>query len=186
MGTAELFLLSAGLAADAFSAAVCKGLGMKKINLAYAAVTAVFFGAFQAIMPIIGYMLGKSFESRITLVSNWAALILLGFIGGKMIFESFRGCADEQISSAHLDIRELFMLAVATSIDALAVGILFVTEESNLALSVSVIGAVTFFMSFAGVVVGSRFGSKYGNKAEAVGGIVLILIGLKIFFESGV
>lgn len=185
MDLTELILLSAGLAMDAFSVSVCKGLSMKKINYLGGAVTALFFGAFQAIMPLIGYFLGSRFERYITSFSHWVAFILLGFIGGKMVFEAIHEDDENETESAYrLDIKELFVLAVATSIDALAVGIVFATEKANVALSVTMIGVITFVLSFIGVIIGNKFGSKYEKKAEIAGGAVLILIGLKILLEG--
>lgn len=185
MGISELILLSAGLAMDAFSVAVCRGLRMRKINYADALLTALFFGAFQAMMPLAGYILGNRFESYIASFSHLIALILLGFIGGKMLFEAIHeGCTEESCTAYKLEIKELFILAIATSIDALAVGIVFATEKVNLSLSLSMIGVITFILSLMGVAIGSRFGRRFENKAEAAGGIVLIIIGLKIFLEG--
>lgn len=185
MGIAELLLLSLGLAMDAFSVSVCKGLSMKKINYRGAAVTALFFGVFQAIMPLIGYFLGSRFEKFISSYSHWIAFILLGFIGGKMIIEVLKGGdEDGDVSEYKLDIKELSVLAVATSIDALAVGVIFAAQKTNLLLSVSVIGGITFLICLAGVIIGNRFGSKYEKKAELAGGIVLVLIGVKLLLDG--
>lgn len=185
MGIAELLLLSVSLATDAFSVSVCKGLSMKKINYQGAFITALYFGVFQAVMPLIGYFLGSRFESYITSFSHWIAFILLGFIGGQMIYEALHDEEDKSEQSGYkLDLNELFVLAFATSIDALAVGIVFATEGANLPLSITLIGVITFVLSFAGVFIGNKFGSKYEKKAETAGGIVLILIGLKILLEG--
>lgn len=185
MGIAELLLLSLGLAMDAFSVSVCKGLSMKKIDYKGAAVTALFFGAFQGLMPLIGYFLGSRFERFISTYSHWIAFILLGFIGGKMIFEVLKGGNDdESVSEYKLDIKELFILAIATSIDALAVGVIFAAEKTNLLLSVSVIGGITFAVCLMGVIIGNRFGSRYEKKAELAGGIVLVLIGVKLLIDG--
>lgn len=185
MGIAELLLLSVSLAMDAFSVSVCKGLSMKKINYRGAFVTALYFGVFQAVMPLIGYFLGSRFESYITSFSHWIAFILLGFIGGKMIFEALHDKEDKADETGYkLDLKELFVLAVATSIDALAVGIVFAAEEANLTLSIILIGVITFALSFAGVFIGNKFGSKYEKKAEIAGGIVLVLIGAKLLLEG--
>ncbi len=185
MSIAELILLSLGLAMDAFSVSVCKGLSMKKIDYRGAAVIALFFGAFQAIMPLIGYFLGSRFERFISAYSHWIAFILLGFIGGKMIFEVIKGGNDEgAVSEYRLDIKELCILAVATSIDALAVGVIFAAQKTNLLMSVSVIGGITFAVCLIGVIIGNRFGSKYEKKAELAGGIVLVLIGVKLLVDG--
>lgn len=184
MSLLEIILLSVGLAMDAFSVAVCKGLSMKKIDYKGGAVTALFFGGFQALMPIIGYFLGNRFESYINAFSHWVGFVLLGFIGGKMIFEVFHSQDEENANEYHLDIKELFVLAIATSIDALAVGIVFAAEKTNLILSVSMIGIITFILSFAGIIIGNKFGSKHEKKAELAGGTVLILIGLKILLQG--
>ncbi len=183
MGITELILLSLGLAMDAFSVSVCKGLSMKKINYFGGLITALFFGVFQALMPLIGYLLGSRFADYISSFSHWVAFVLLGFIGGKMIYEATH---DEQSTEVvyKLNIKELFLLAIATSIDALAVGIVFATEKVNLAFSVSMIGVITFALSFVGVIIGNKFGSKYESKAEIAGGLVLIAIGGKILLEG--
>lgn len=183
MGITELVLLSVGLAMDAFSVSVCKGLSMRKLSVKGGLITALFFGVFQAVMPLIGYFLGSRFAEYITSVSHWVAFILLGIIGGKMIYEAFHE-DDSSNGEYRLDIGELFLLAIATSIDALAVGIVFAAEEVNLIFSVSMIGVITFGISFAGVIVGNRFGSRYEAKAEAAGGIILIIIGIKLLLEG--
>lgn len=185
MGIAELLLLSLGLAMDAFSVSVCKGLSMKKIDYKGAAVTALFFGVFQGIMPLIGYFLGSRFEKFISTYSHWIAFILLGFIGGKMIFEVIKGGDEEgAVAEYKLDIKELFILAIATSIDALAVGVIFAAQKTNLLMSVSVIAGITFAVCLIGVIIGNRFGSKYEKKAELAGGVVLILIGVKLLIDK--
>ncbi len=183
MGITELVLLSVGLAMDAFSVSVCKGLSMRKLSVKGGLITALFFGVFQAVMPLIGYFLGSRFAEYITSVSHWVAFILLGIIGGKMIYEAFHE-DDSSDSEYRLDIGELFLLAIATSIDALAVGIVFAAAEVNLIFSVSMIGVITFGISFAGVIVGNRFGSRYETKAEVAGGIILIIIGIKLLLEG--
>lgn len=185
MGILELILLSVGLAMDAFSVSICKGLNMKKLSLKNGAVIALFFGIFQAGMPLIGYFLGSRFAKFIASFSHWVAFILLAVIGGKMVFEAVRGSDDEDESGEFsLKIGELFVLAVATSIDALAVGIVFVAAEVNLVLSVSMIGIITFLISFAGVIIGHKFGSRFEKKAEIAGGVILILIGLKLLLDG--
>lgn len=185
MGITELILLALGLAMDAFSVSVCKGLSMKKIDYKGAFVTALFFGVFQAGMPLIGYFLGIRFEQFISTYSHWIAFILLGFIGGKMIYEVFKGSDDnEEITEYKLDIKELIILAIATSIDALAVGIIFTAQKTSLLFSVGVIGIITFIMCLIGVAIGNRFGSKYEKKAEFAGGVILILIGVKLLLDG--
>lgn len=185
MGIAELILLATGLSMDAFSVAVCKGLSMKKLSFSGGFVTALFFGVFQAIMPLAGYFLGSRFASYITSLSHWIAFILLGIIGGKMILEAVHDNDDIPTDKEYqLKIGELFVLAVATSIDALAVGIVFAAAEVKLIFSVSIIGIITFALSFIGVIVGNKFGSRYEKKAEIAGGIILILIGVKLLLEG--
>lgn len=180
MGITEIVLLGLGLSMDAFSVSVCKGLSMKKTDCKGALVTALFFGIFQAGMPIIGYFLGSRFESFISTYSHWIAFILLGFIGGKMIFEVLNGEDGENPAEYRLDLKELSVLAVATSIDALAVGILFTAQQTSIALSVGIIGIITFALCLIGAAAGNRFGSKCGKKAQITGGAVLVLIGIKL------
>ncbi len=185
MGIAELLLLSLGLAMDAFSVSVCKGLSMKKLNMKGGVITALFFGVFQGIMPVIGYFLGSRFEKIISSYSHWISFGLLAFIGGKMILEACKHDENEENDKEYkLDLKELFILAIATSIDALAVGIVFAAEKTNLIFSVSVIGIITFILSLLGVFIGHKFGSKYEKKAEFAGGTVLVLIGVKLLLEG--
>ena len=181
----EIVLFGIGLAMDAFAVSVCKGLGMRQINYRHAFVIALFFGGFQALMPFAGFWLGKSFESYITQIDHWIAFLLLGYIGIKMIREAFEKDDDCCGCEEHLNIKELFVLAVATSIDALAVGITFsFYKDTNIYKNISVIGIVTFIISFAGVMIGNKFGSKYKNKAEAAGGIILVLLGARILLDG--
>ncbi|MEG2929027.1 MAG: manganese efflux pump MntP family protein [Oscillospiraceae bacterium] len=184
MGVAELVFIAVGLSMDAFAVAVCKGLNMTKPSYKNCFLIAVFFGGFQGLMPFIGWVLGTQFESYITAFDHWVAFVLLLIIGGKMIYESrqkeeCRGeCADI------LSIKELFILAIATSIDALAVGITFaLLPDTDIVLSVVLIGVVTFALSFIGVIIGNKFGSRYEKKAELAGGIILVAIGVKILTE---
>ena len=182
MGFIELFLIAIGLSADAFAVAVCKGLNMKKINGKIAVIIGLFFGGFQALMPLIGWVLGKQFEQYIVSFDHWVAFVLLAFIGGKMIKESFESeceCCARELP----DLKELFVLAIATSIDALAVGITFAFLSVNIVEAVSLIGLTTFILSVVGVFIGAKFGAKYKNKAELAGGVILVLIGLKILLE---
>ena len=180
MGILELFLIGIGLSMDAFAVAVCKGLGMRRINKGQAAVVALFFGSFQALMPLIGWTLGRQFAVYIIRVDHWISFLLLTYLGGKMVWEALRG---EESVSSRFDLRELFLLAVATSIDALAVGITFAFLRVEILSAIAVIGCTTFVLSLLGVVVGNRFGSRYQQRAEITGGAILILIGLKILLE---
>ena len=186
VGFVELLLVGVGLSMDAFAVSVCKGLCMKRLNMRQALVIALFFGGFQALMPLIGWALGTQFEQFITPVDHWIAFGLLLIIGAKMLWDSFHGDDDEQLSCAvdgRLDLRELTMMAVATSIDALAVGITFAFLRVDIVASVVVIGVTTVALSLVGVAVGHRFGARYEKTATIAGGVVLILIGLKILLE---
>jgi putative Mn2+ efflux pump MntP len=157
---------------------------MRRINKAYTALIGLFFGAFQAGMPLIGWLLGKQFERYIVSVDHWIAFGLLAFLGIRMIIEAVKeDDEDESENSDKLDLKELTLLAVATSIDALAVGITFAFLKVNILLSVSVIGVTTFTLSVIGVIIGSKFGSKFKSKAEIAGGIILVAIGAKILLE---
>ena len=181
MGLLELFILAVGLSMDAFAVSVCKGLAMPKITVKKAAVVGIWFGGFQALMPALEYLLGSQFKDSITAIDHWIAFILLGIIGGNMIREACSGECENESDS--LDIKTMFLLAVATSIDALAVGITFAFLKVNIAAAVSFIGITTFIISAAGVKIGNIFGTKYKSKAELAGGIILILLGLKILLE---
>lgn len=183
MGIAEIFLIGIGLSMDAFAVAVCRGLKMQKLNVKHTAVIALFFGGFQALMPLIGWFLGKQFEKYITAVDHWIAFALLAFIGGKMIYDSFKKDDDDQGEKDVFNLKEIFVMAVATSIDALAVGITFAFLSVNIWSSISIIGVTTFVLSAVGVLIGHKFGAKYKNKAELAGGVILVLIGLKILLE---
>lgn len=180
MGTIELILLSVGLAMDAFAVAICKGLNMRKMNYKNALILALFFGGFQALMPAIGYLLGKQFEKYITSIDHWIAFILLSIIGIQMIAESFKKDEEKEEDADKLNLKEYFMLAIATSIDALAVGISLAFLSVSLVKSVSFIGIITFVISFFGVFIGNKFGARFKSKAEFAGGAILILIALKI------
>lgn len=181
----ELLLMGVGLAMDAFAVSVCKGLAMRKVNKKQAFIIALFFGGFQALMPFIGWALGIQFERYITSIDHWIVFVLLGFIGGKMIVEAVKPEEDEEIEQMDppLDIKQLTILAVATSIDALAVGITFAFLNYPIVEAITIIGVITFIICIAGVYVGNFFGSKYKNKAELAGGLILILIGLKILLS---
>ena len=181
----ELILIAVGLAMDAFAVAVCRGLKMKKLNYAHGTVIALFFGGFQALMPAIGWFLGFKFKSYIESVDHWIAFVLLAFIGGKMIYESLKKDEDDSSCSCveRLDLKELTVMAVATSIDTLAVDIMFATLGVNIIPSASLIGIITFAISFVGVIIGHVFGAKLKNKAEFAGGAILVIIGIKILLE---
>lgn len=181
MGTLELLLLSVGLAMDAFAVSVCKGISMKKMSWKKAIIIGLYFGIFQALMPTIGYFLGSAFESFITSIDHWIAFILLGFIGANMIKEAFS--KEKESTNDDVSFKEMIVLAIATSIDALAVGITFAFFNVNLILAVSLIGIITFALSVIGTKVGNRFGDKYEKKAQLAGGIILILLGFKILLE---
>ena len=185
MGFIELFLIGVGLAMDAFAVSICKGLNMRKMNYRQATVIALFFGGFQAFMPFLGWSLGRHFEHYIVSIDHWIAFILLAIIGGNMIKEALGDEEDVECGDCHdkLDLKELLMLAIATSIDALAVGITFAFLRVNIVPAITIIGVTTFIISFAGVHIGHHFGSKYEKKAELAGGIILICIGLKILLE---
>ncbi len=181
-----LFLIGVGLAMDAFAVSVCKGLAMRKVNPRQAVVIGTFFGGFQALMPLIGWLLGNRFEKYIKGIDHWIAFILLGIIGGKMLVEALKEDDEEEevkCNDGHLDIKEMFILAIATSIDALAVGITFAFLDYPVAEAVTIIGVTTFIISVAGVYIGNFFGSRYKKRAEIVGGIILVLIGCKILLE---
>ena len=181
----DLVLIAVGLSMDAFAVSLCKGLGMRRINYAHALSIALAFGVFQGVMPLIGWLLGTQFEAYITPVDHWVAFALLGYIGGKMLWDALREPAHAQACPAdsRLDVRELLVLALATSIDALAVGITFAFLGVDIVSSALLIACITFSLSFAGVVVGNRFGNRFERKAQVAGGVVLILIGLKILLE---
>jgi putative Mn2+ efflux pump MntP len=178
----ELFLMGVGLAMDAFAVSICKGLGMGKVNKKQVAIIGLFFGGFQALMPFIGWLLGSRFEQYITNIDHWVAFVLLAFIGGKMIVEALGAKEEDTVEEydAPLKIKELFVLAVATSIDALAVGITFAFLKYPIIEAITIIGITTFIISVAGVYVGNFFGSKYKSKAELAGGSILVLLGLRI------
>ena len=181
MGITELFLIGVGLSMDAFAVSVCKGLSMPRMRWKQGTVTALFFGGFQALMPLAGWALGKQFEQYITRIDHWIAFLLLGWIGGKMIWDSFH--PEEEACKAGFDWKELLVLAVATSIDALAVGITFAFLQVSILPAVALIGCTTFAISLAGVWIGHRFGGRLKDKAALAGGIILCLIGLKILLE---
>jgi len=176
----ELFAIALGLSMDAFAVAITKGLCLRRMQYKYALITGLYFGGFQALMPLIGYFLGKQFEDYLTSVDHWIIFALLALIGINMILESRK---DEKEKCDTLNFKDMTILSLATSIDALAVGITFAFLHASIFTSIVVIGSTTFLLSFFGVVIGGVFGSKYKSKAEITGGIVLILIGAKILLE---
>ena len=180
---AEDNLIGIGLSMDAFAVAICKGLGMERINKRDTLLLALFFGGFQALMPLTGYLLGSRFASYIERWDHWIAFVLLAFIGGNMIRESREQEEEEIEHGGSIRYRELFTLAVATSIDALAVGVSFAFLGVRIAPAVTLIGCTTFVLTLVGVWVGNLFGSRYKSRAELTGGIILILIGVKILLE---
>ncbi|MBQ6999142.1 MAG: manganese efflux pump MntP family protein [Clostridia bacterium] len=190
MGIVELLLLAIGLSMDAFAVSVCKGLAMRKVNFKNACICGIWFGGFQALMPFVGYLLGCNFEQYINAIAPWIAFTLLVLIGGNMVREALSD--EDETESANLDLKTMFLMAVATSIDALAVGITFACVPikivntgtfTNTVIGVLIIGIITFLISCSGVKIGNVFGTKYKTKAEIAGGIILIAIGVKILLE---
>ena len=182
MGLIELIILSVGLAMDTFAVAICKGLGMKKVTLKKAGIVGAYFGVFQAVMPLIGYLVGFRFQDKIKAVDYWIAFILLVVIGINMVKESLSK-DEEEIEEADLGFNSMIMLSIATSIDALAVGITFAFLKVSIIPAVALIGIITLVISMSGVKIGNAFGDKFKSKAELLGGIILICIGLKILLE---
>jgi putative Mn2+ efflux pump MntP len=184
MSFIELLLTAVALSMDAFAVSTCKGLNLRMMNWKRAGLIGLFFGGFQALMPLIGWLLGKQFEHLITSVDHWIVFALLSIIGGKMIYDALKPGEDcECPVEDKLDIKELVGLSFATSIDALAVGISFAFLNVKILPSIAVIGVTTCLLSMAGVAIGQKFGSKYQDRATLVGGIVLVLIGLRILLE---
>ena len=181
MDLLTLLTLAVGLSMDAFAVSICKGLAMREKVLGKGVIIGLWVGGFQALMPIIGFFLGTQFKDQITSIDHWIAFILLGLIGINMVKESLSD--EEENADASIEIKEMFMLAVATSIDALAVGITFAFLNVHIVSAASMIGVCTFLISFAGVKIGNIFGTKYKSKAELAGGIILILLGFKILLE---
>ncbi len=182
MGLWELFILAVGLSMDAFAVSICKGLSLRQIGWRHMCLAGAWFGGFQALMPLIGFFLGRFFAEIITAYDHWIAFVLLAFIGGKMIWEALD--PDQEDMDGSMDVKTMFLLAVATSIDALAVGVTFAFLEVSILPAVLFIGGTTFVFSAAGVKVGSVFGARYKEKAELCGGAVLVLIGLKLLLEG--
>ena len=181
MGAIEILLISIGLAMDAFAVSVCKGLAMKKMSWKKAIIIGLYFGIFQAVMPVIGYFLGTTFERFITNVDHWVAFILLVGIGINMVKEAFD--KESENRNDNVDMKTMLVLSIATSIDALAIGITFACLKIHIVMPVITIGLITFIISVIGVKIGNRFGDKYGKKAEIMGGVILILLGIKILLE---
>lgn len=181
MGILAISLVAIGLAMDAFSVAICKGLSMEKFDTKKAVIIGLYFGIFQALMPIIGYFLGNSLATIIADYDHWIALILLGIVGINMIREAFD--KDDTEVNDKVDFKSMIWLAIATSIDALTVGITFSFLKVNICFAALLIGIITYSFSIIGVMIGNKFGAKYKAKAEVTGGIILILIGIKIVIE---
>ena len=182
MSIIERALIGVGLAMDAFAVSICKGLAMRRMNYKKAIIIAAFFGVFQALMPALGYVLGTTFANKIAAIDHWIAFILLALIGANMIKEALSS-DDDECQDDSLRLGDLIMLSIATSIDALAVGITFAFFNVSLLLSVSMIGIITFIICVIGVKVGNVFGEKYKSKAELAGGLILIVMGAKILID---
>ncbi len=180
MGLTDLFLIAVGLSMDAFAVAICKGLSVKKVTIKHGLIVGAYFGGFQAGMPLLGYLLGSSFAKYIEAFDHWVAFVLLGIIGINMIRESRE---QEEEVNASFGLKAMLPMAVATSIDALAVGISFAFMRVQIGWAVLFIGVITFTLSAMGVKIGNHFGAKYKSKAELFGGIVLVLLGTKILLE---
>ena len=181
MSILEVVLIAIGLAMDAFAVSICKGLSMKKMSWKKALIVGAYFGIFQGLMPVIGYFLGSTFESFVIQIDHWIAFVLLTLIGANMLKEAFGKDCDNCNDS--VDFKTMVVLAVATSIDALAIGITFAFLQTNIVLSALIIGMITFVVCILGVKIGNKFGDKYERKAEVVGGLILIFIGIKILLE---
>ena len=181
MNFIELFLLAVGLSMDAFAVSVCKGLSVKELKLKHALLAGMYFGGFQGLMPVIGYFAGSYFSDLISSYDHWIVFILLALIGGNMIKESLN--KEEENLNDSFSFKTMLLLAIATSIDALAVGVSFAFLQVNILVAASFIAVTTFVLSAIGIKIGNIFGSKYKSKAELAGGVILILIGLKILLE---
>ncbi len=180
MSLSELLLIAVGLSMDAFAVSVCKGLSVKKLEPRHALLVGLYFGGFQFLMPVLGWLLGYRFEALITEVDHWVAFGLLALIGGNMIRESF---SDEEELNDDFGVKTMLLLAVATSIDALAVGITFAFLSVRILPAAGTIGVTTFLLSALGITIGRAFGVRWKSRAELAGGLILILIGLKILLE---
>ena len=178
-----LLLIALGVSADAFAVALTKGLHMRRFNVRHALVIAGTFGLFQAVMPLIGWFLGTQFARYITEIDHWVAFGLLALVGGKMLWEAFSSHEDTEVDSDRIDVRRLLILALATSIDALAIGITLAFLPGSILEAVVLIGLTTFVLAFLGVFIGRRVGQRFGKPAEIAGGVILILIGTKILID---
>lgn len=181
MSLFELFIIAVGLSMDAFAVSICKGLSMPRLNLKHAVIIGLYFGGFQALMPVAGYLLGTRFQESITSYDHWIAFILLGIIGFNMVRESLN--QEEESLDDSVAVWDMLVLAVATSIDALAVGVTFAFLQVQIIPAVTFIGITTFVLSVIGVKVGNLFGTRYKSKAELAGGVILIFMGCKILVE---
>ena len=181
MSLLTLFVTAVGLSMDAFAVAICKGLAMKKLSWKNAFIIGLWFGGFQALMPTVGYLLGTRFEHYVTSIDHWIAFVLLALIGANMIREALS--KEEENASDAVDVKTMFLLAVATSIDALAVGVTYAFLQVRIVPAVSFIGLTTFVLSIVGVKIGNVFGLRYKAKAEIAGGVILLLMGTKILLE---
>lgn len=181
MSLFTLFVTAIGLSMDAFAVSVCKGLAMKKLSIKKAIIIGLWFGGFQALMPTIGYLLGTRFEQYVTAIDHWIAFVLLALIGANMIKEALS--KEENETNDCVDVKTMFLLAIATSIDALAVGVTYAFLQVQIVPAVTFIGVITFSLSVAGVKIGNVFGLRYKSKAEITGGVILILMGIKILLE---
>ena len=186
MGFVELLLIGVGLSMDAFAVSICKGLGMQRVNWGHSLVIALFFGGFQALMPLLGWALGSQFAAYVTPVAPWVAFALLAFVGGKMLWDAFHEGEEDEAGqdTDRLDVKELFMLAIATSIDAFAVGLSFAFLQVDIVSSVAIIGVTTFALSIVGVSAGNIFGSRWERPSTIAGGAILILIGLHTLLDG--
>ena len=186
MGFVELLLIGVGLSMDAFAVSICKGLGMQRVNWGHSLVIALFFGGFQALMPLLGWALGSQFAAYVTPVAPWVAFALLAFVGGKMLWDAFHEGEEDAAGqdTDRLDVKELFMLAIATSIDAFAVGLSFAFLQVDIVSSVAIIGVTTFALSLVGVSAGNIFGSRWERPSTIAGGAILILIGLHTLLDG--
>ena len=182
MNSIELVLIGIGLAMDAFAVAICKGLSMKRINFKKVAIVGLWFGIFQAFMPALGYFLGNTFKVFMDSISHFIAFCILTYIGVKMIKEAY--CIDSSNNNDNLSLKVMFILALATSIDALTVGVTFAFFEVNLPIAVSIIGIITFILSTIGTIIGNKFGDKYEKKAQIMGGVILVILGIKNLLEQ--
>lgn len=181
MGTFELILIAVALAMDAFAVSICKGLSMREMNYRKSVIISLYFGEFQGIMPVIGYLLGSTFKNTITEIDHWIAFILLTIIGLNMIKEAIT--KDQEEKDDRTDIKVMLPLSIATSIDALTVGITFSFLKVNILKAFLIISITTLLISFLGVKIGNKFGGKYKEKSELVGGLILIMMGIKILFD---